>query len=180
MKRNSLNLLGRGGRDRTDDLMLPKPHTIRNRVNKFNDIAGCYRTVCALFRSFCTKGTHLGCALLIVLLLSCPAHADEWTRADTYREVAYLALHVADWGQTLYISDHPREFHENNPILGSHPSRGEVNTYFIATGLLHPVVSYGLKKYAPPGWSEAWQYVTIGIEVGAVANNLSIGIGFGF
>jgi len=114
------------------------------------------------------------------LLLSCPAFAGEWTKADTAREVAYLALHVADWGQTLEIADHPEKWHENNPVLGDHPSRGQVNAYFIATGLLHPVVSYGLRKYTPDGWVQAWQYVTIGIEVGATANNLKLGIGFGF
>lgn len=123
---------------------------------------------------------QLGYTILILLLLACPAHADEWTQADTAREVAYLALHVVDWGQTLYIADHPREFHECNPILGSHPSRGEVNAYFIATGLLHPVVSYGLRKYAPDGWVQAWQYGTSAMEIICIGNNLAIGVGFGF
>lgn len=144
-----------------------------------NDFTRAYCGICALFRSFSVKGTHLGYAL-ILLLLSSPALAGEWTKADTYREVTYLALHVADWGQTLEIADHPEKWHEYNPVLGSHPSRGDVNAYFIATGLLHPVISYGLRKYAPDGWVQAWQYVTIGIEIGAVANNASIGIGFGF
>lgn len=133
-----------------------------------------------MMRYFAAKGTQLGYTIFLLLLLACPSHAGEWTKADTAREVAYLALHVVDWNQTLYIVDHPREFHECNPILGSHPSRGEVNGYFIATGLLHPLVSYGLKKYAPPGWSEAWQYITIGVELGITAHNASVGIGFGW
>lgn len=128
-------------------------------------------------RSWCQRSAKV---FLILLLLSCPACADEWTRADTYREVAYFALHVADWGQTLEISDHPEKWHEHNPILGSHPSRGEVNAYFIATGLLHPVVSYGLRKYAPDGWVQAWQYGTIGIELYCTSSNMRLGIGFGF
>ncbi len=124
-----------------------------------------------------TTGAYV---LALLLLVACPAHADEWTTADTAREVTYLALHVVDWGQTLEVSNHPEKYHEHNVILGKHPSRGEVNAYFIATGLLHPVVSYGLRKYTPDGWVQAWQYVTIGIEVGATANNFKLGIGFGF
>lgn len=178
MKRNSLNLLGRGGRDRTDDLMLPKPHTLWQIVKNINDIADRYCTFWPLFRSFYAKGTHLGYTLFLILFLvpPCNLYADEWTREDTYREVAYLALHVADWGQTLEIADHPEKWHEHNPVLGSHPSRGEVNAWFIATGLLHPVVSYAL----PRPYREIWQYSTIVLEIGVTAHNASIGIGIGF
>ncbi len=116
--------------------------------------------------------------LVAVLVLGCGPRT--WTKADTAREAAYLALHGVDWGQTLDIADHPEKWHERNPVLGSHPGRGEVNAYFIATGLLHPVVSYGLRKYAPDGWSEAWQYGTIGLELYCVGNNYSLGIGMGF
>lgn len=128
---------------------------------------------------FFKVATKVATAMVLFLLVASPSLADEWTTADTAREVTYLALHVVDWGQTLDIENHP-DLRETNPILGSHPSRGEINTYFIATGLLHPIVSYGLRKYAPDGWVQAWQYVTIGVELGAVGNNASIGIGFGF
>jgi len=120
-----------------------------------------------------TTGAYV---LAILLLVACPAHADEWTKEDTYREAAYLALHVADWGQTLEVANHPDEYHETNPVLGSHPSRGRVNAYFIATGILHPVVSYVL----PRPYRELWQYGTIGIEIICVGNNAAIGVGFGF
>lgn len=87
-----------------------------------------------------------------------------------------MALHVADWGQTLDIADHPERFYERNPVLGRHPSRGEVNRWFLGTALLHPVVSYVL----PKPYREVWQYVTIGVEVGCVGSNARIGVGFGF
>lgn len=96
----------------------------------------------------------------------------EWTGEDTAREVVYLGFHVVDWGQTLDIADHPDRWHENNAVLGSHPSRGEVNRYFALTALLHPVVSYLL----PRPYREVWQYVTIGVELGATVNNARIGI----
>ena len=109
----------------------------------------------------------------LVLVLAGCAH---WTPADSAREAAYLALHVADWGQSLDIADHPERWHEHNPVLGSHPTRGDVNRYFAVTGVLHPVVSYAL----PRGWREVWQYSTIGLEMYCVGNNYSVGIGMGF
>lgn len=114
--------------------------------------------------------------MLFLSMWTPTAHASDWTQADTAREVAYLALHVADWGQTLYISDHPSEFKEYNPVLGAHPSRGDVNAYFITTAILHPVISYVL----PRPYREIWQYSTIVLQVGVTAHNASIGIGFGF
>jgi hypothetical protein len=114
--------------------------------------------------------------LLLIALLFVGCGSRTWTKADSAREAAYLALHVADWGQTLDIADHPDKWHENNPALGSHPSRGEVNRYFAITGLLHPVISYAL----PDDWRPYWQYGTIGLEVICVGNNARMGIGFGF
>jgi hypothetical protein len=112
----------------------------------------------------------------VLIMVPLPCGADAWTKADTYREAAYLALHVVDWGQTLTIADNPDKWHEHNPVLGTHPSRGEVNNYFILTGLLHPVVSYIL----PRPYREIWQYSTIVLQIGVTANNARIGIGMGF
>ena len=124
------------------------------------------------------KGFQGTKALLIMLamLMCSPAAADEWTRADTYREAAYLTLHAIDWGQTLYIADHPNEYYERNTILGDHPSRGRVNTYFILSGLGHAAVSYVL----PRPYREIWQYGTIAVSGYWVINNYHIGIQFGF
>lgn len=117
-------------------------------------------------------------AVSLLLIFSCidVSHADEWTTEDTYREVTYLALHMADWSQSLDIADNPGKWHEHNPVLGSHPSRGKVNTWFAVTGLLHPVVSYVI----PRPYREIWQYITIGVEIGCVGSNFNAGIGFGF
>lgn len=114
--------------------------------------------------------------LVVVLgLVGCGPRT--WTKADTAREAAYLALHGVDWGQTLYIADHPGEYHERNRLMFSeHPSRGEVNLKFAVGAVLHPLVSYLLPdEYRP--W---WQYGTIGLEAACVGNNISLGIGMGF
>jgi hypothetical protein len=87
-----------------------------------------------------------------------------------------MALHVTDWGQTLYIADNPQKFHETNPVLGSHPSRDQVNLYFLATGIGHAAVSYLVPDEVRP----YWQYGTIGLEIYCVGSNFSAGVGFGF
>ena len=113
-------------------------------------------------------------AVVVLALVGCGPR--NWTRADSAREAAYLALHVADWGQTLDIADHPERWHEHNPVLGDHPSRSRVNLWFAGTAVLHPVISYVL----PDDLRPYWQYGTIGLELYCVGNNYSVGIGMGF
>lgn len=111
--------------------------------------------------------------LLCVLFLLFPAAspASDWTKADTAREATYLALHVADWGQTRDIANNPG-YWETNPILGEHPSIRRVDTYFVFTGILHVGVAYLL----PSRWREAFQLTTTGIEAAFVYSNNSIGL----
>ena len=116
----------------------------------------------------------------ILLLISSSAFADEWSREDSYREATYLTLHTVDWLQTRNISrsaecktgQPPPCWHEQNTLLGKCPSIAQVNQYFAATAALQFAVAY----YLPAEYRKAFQYVTIGIEGGAVAHNFSIGI----
>lgn len=114
--------------------------------------------------------------IILFLLLISSAQADEWTREDSYREATYLTLHTMDWAQTRNIARNPDKWHEQNSILGKHPSVGKVDGYFALTGLAHVAFSYCL----PSEYRKAFQYVTIGIEGGAVAHNFSIGVGTKF
>ena len=114
--------------------------------------------------------------LLIIAVLPSSARASDWSKGDTFRELAFAALIVVDWGQTLNIADHPERFREYNPILDSHPSQTRVNLYMPAAILLHAVVSYLL----PRTCREGWQYVTIGLEAGVITSNFNAGIGIRF
>lgn len=115
-----------------------------------------------------------------VLAIAAPVHAaDPWSKSDIAREVAYLALHTADWGQTRNIvrradtgcAGDPTCI-ERNPFLGRNPSIRRVDTYFAVTALAHVVISHAL----PKDWRQGWQYVTIGMEAGVVGYNYSIGL----
>lgn len=110
-------------------------------------------------------------------LSSAPVFASDWTTEDTWWQAAYLALHVADWGQTRDIVKREGEgYYETNPILGRHPSLKRVDTYFTVTALAHTAISYAL----PAAWRRGWQHVTIGVEAGYVSYNYSIGLNINF
>ena len=128
---------------------------------------------------------------IFLFLFAVPSNADEWTKADVYRQSAYYVLHVADWRQTLYGAKHLYEFVETNPFLGDgklpHPSDSDVNKYFITTGILHVAASHYLPKAGRllpetwqrtlyvDHWRKAFQYVTISVQAGVVYSNYRVG-----
>lgn len=108
---------------------------------------------------------------LIVLMVSGCANGG-WTRADTYRQAAMITVSGADWLQTRQIAKNPDKFYEMNPILGKHPSTGEVDLYFAASLAAHTAIAMAL----PPKYREFWQYFWIGAEAATVAHNLDVGV----
>lgn len=109
-------------------------------------------------------------AIAIVLSLAQPARAQDWNDGDRALFATAMLLHVLDWGQTLHIVDDPR-FYERNPILGRHPSRGDVNAYFAGTALLMFTLAHVLPEYRRP---LLWGYVAVGATV--VGQNFGIGL----
>jgi len=123
----------------------------------------------------------------LFLLLAGQARADEWTSKDTAWEATYLLLHIADWGQTLYIAEHPDQYYETNidKIIGEHPTRGSVNTYFLFMAIAHPLISYNLptKFYffglkINPRFT--FQFISMAEKAYWVNHNYRIGIKFDF
>lgn len=108
----------------------------------------------------------------LLVLFSGSAWADEWTKADTYREGVFVGLMILDTAQTRYIAKHPEVFHETNKLEGAHPSVGRADNYGIMMTLGHAYIATLL----PSGYRKAWQYFWIGIETDAVVHNYKIGI----
>src|SRR4030042_1202336 len=121
--------------------------------------------------------------LALILLISTNAFGDEWRDEDTYREVAFQALNIVDWGQTRYTAKHPERFKENGAgaggsawLIGEHPSTTDVDRLMVISAILHPVISY----YLPHGWREAFQYVSISMKLDATTGNARAGVKFEF
>lgn len=80
-------------------------------------------------------------------------------------------LNIIDWGQTLDIADKPDEFREVNPILGEHPSKGRVNTYFALASL----AKLGITHILPSKYRKWWLGFNIAVSGYCVGNNYHIG-----
>lgn len=111
--------------------------------------------------------------LILWFVLGMPgAWANDWNKSDSARELAFSALLIADWSQTLQIADDCDTYIETNPILGSCPSRSKVNTYMAVSLLGHAGISYLL----PRKYRSTWQNVTLIIQSSYVYNNYQIGL----
>lgn len=96
---------------------------------------------------------------------------------DLALESAFIAALYVDYRQTRTIAADTGHdpFHENNPILGSHPSPNKINGYFIAGALAHAAITYTIPKGE---YRTGFQLVTLGFELGATVQNFRIGVRF--
>jgi len=114
---------------------------------------------------------------IFLFLLSFNACAfDEWSEADKTREAVYLAVDTVDWLQTRTIAKNPNKYYEKNPILGDHPSVGQVNNYSLCMMLAHvAAVTVIPSEYRAP-----FQYVSIAVVSNSVYKNYKLGITINF
>ena len=77
-----------------------------------------------------------------------------------------------DYAQTRTIAENPKIWHEQNAILGEHPSIAKVNQYFAAA----TIISTAILAWAPESVQKAFLEGGIVVEVGAVGNNKRLGI----
>lgn len=127
----------------------------------------------------CLSVLAMFAAMYVALCIyGCEAHAaDRWDKNDIALEVTWEILHAIDWGTTLDITRRSDEgYYESNPILGRHPSSGEVNEYMGAWAILHPVITH----YLPGKYRPYWQIITIGVSGGAAASNINLGLNIRF
>ena len=91
-------------------------------------------------------------------------------------ESAFQALNLVDMGTTLDIKNHPN-LREGNPLLGRHPSDGEIVGVKLTEGALHALLTHELLKHRAPAWLiQGEELIGVGIEGAAVGNNLSLGL----
>ena len=117
-------------------------------------------------------------SIALALITLAPA-ANAWTKEDTAWQSAYLAAHMADWGQTLDIASHcatTGQYRESNAILGDCPSAQMVNAYFLSTALLHTGISHAL----PRKYRRMFQVGTLGMQLNVVNSNQQIGLKVSF
>ena len=111
---------------------------------------------------------------VMLFVLTAPASAfDKWDKPDIALATASLAVHAMDWRQTRHIAENPDKYYETNPVLGNHPSKGEVDVYFATTALAQIAIAHCL----PSVYRKSWLGVMIGIGGASIYENCRIGIG---
>ena len=136
-------------------------------------------------------GITLIFAIVLTLFIGGEAQADvfndkfrltpdsTWETGNTVREFIYLGIAVADAATTADIQNHS-DIVEVNPlakaVMGENPKGAETAAYFMVTTALHYAVSVNLN----PKYRKVWQNTTIVVGGLVVANNLRIGLRFGF
>ena len=113
--------------------------------------------------------------IFVLLAISCASRPFEgWTNTDSARQIAYSAVHVVDWVQTLDIAKNPDKYSEcglAKNFIGTKPTESRIHLYMGSTLILHTAMSAMLK----PKYRKWFQYIWIGIEAGTVYSNYSVG-----
>lgn len=113
---------------------------------------------------------------VLLLLFPCAVRAGDWELIDRQLAATALVATTMDWAQTRTIAKNPQQFYEMNPLLGRHPSMGDVNRHFVGAIAIGTVVAFSLPK------TERRWFLggAAALEIGVVAHNLSVGIRMDF
>ena len=124
----------------------------------------------------CLPQIHPARSTLLVLLLAlfpslCQAR-EPWDFTDYALTGAALASLAVDWGQTRNIAKNPSRFDEKNRILGTTPSVGRVDAYFVGAMLGTVAVA----QLLPQDMRRLFLAGTLSMELSVIDQNRSIGI----
>jgi hypothetical protein len=118
---------------------------------------------------------------LTMLLTAGPAKA--WAPLESFdnRDKVFFTLLAVDWLQTRDIAANPDRFYECNPILGEHPSLGEVDRYFITSvAINYTIHRLALTSERWARFEDYWQTAGLALELYCVGNNYTCGINLRF
>ena len=102
-------------------------------------------------------------------------YAEPLTYSDKKGIVIFNILQGIDMLQTLEIANNDN-YYETNSILGRHPSKFQVLSYFVARGLAH----YEVTKMIPEKYRSFWHAYNIIYNYDVIKDNHEIGIRIGF
>ena len=125
---------------------------------------------CRLHVHFAARSRLL--VLLLVLFPSLCQAREPWEFTDYALTGAALATLAVDWGQTRNIAKNPSRFDEKNRILGTTPSVGRVDAYFVGAMLGTVAVAHLL----PQDMRRLFLAGTLSMELSVIDQNRSIGI----
>lgn len=91
------------------------------------------------------------CRLIIIVLLAllfmATAKAEPWTTEQKQLGIIAGGLYLIDYGQTRHIAKNPHQFKELNPLIGTHPTLGQVNRHFLISSAIIFSAAHFLPQY---------------------------------
>jgi hypothetical protein len=114
-------------------------------------------------------------AVLLTVPLCCKAQTREWTDNEKLLGGVSTVLMTADWLSTRNIAKNPNSFSETNPLLGTHPTIGEVNTHFLIGLPLFFLIMDHIESQRTAGL-----LLFVGYEAATVTKNYSLGLRFSY
>ena len=119
-------------------------------------------------------------ALILSLLLLIPSTAWAWEDWGQETKTMFIASSIAvtaDWATTRDMTRRYNEgYYELNPILGTHPTRTEVDIYMI--GML--VTNYFITDWLPEEYRNFYLGFRTVIHGSAASNNMHLGLNLKF
>ena len=115
---------------------------------------------------------------VILFLLSSVACAEtrEWTSDEKLWGATTGVLLLGDWSTTRNMTHRYNEnYHENNPLLGQHPTANTVNLYFL---VVTPAIFLAADYFGD--YRKEILQATSALELIMIGNNLRIGLHFQF
>ena len=117
--------------------------------------------------------------ITIILFLICmPVLAEnrDWTEEEKIWGATAAVFTMTDWATTRNMTKRYNEnYHELNPLLGTHPTTAQVNQYFAITVPVMYLIADNLDQYR-----SLFLMGLTGIELAVSANNLRIGLHLNF
>ena len=101
-----------------------------------------------------------------------PAPAGKWDTTDKLLFAGFVVANAIDASQSVNIAKNPDQYYETNPLIGKHPSEGEIWLFKAAVvgGM------YWLARDAKPAHRKIMLLIGNAIVLTAVNHNRTIGL----
>lgn len=113
-----------------------------------------------------------------LFLANSACYADEWDKTDIALATVAVGATLIDWRQTQYALDHTtrdgKTYQEGNILLGSSPSKMELNAYMGAVVVGEVLIANAL----PSGYRKVFLGAVGALEINVTAGNRSAGVKF--
>ncbi len=113
--------------------------------------------------------------IVLLLLLTGCAHQDEWTRQDTWRQIAVTIAIAGDGVSSVRIRETENIYEAGaiaRKVMGSQPTKSDLAQYHFTLA----VTSFAIAWVLPPSWRPYWQGFEVGIHGYAWYNNCQLGL----